>query len=97
MPEITSELARSAPHLVICIHTSTIDKKLSATCHPPSGRAHFGGDRRWTQSSACISRSTVRGSLRVLNFDKQWSLNQKNATKSSIVASEGHMAMCQER
>jgi len=33
----------------------------------------------------------------VLNSDKQWSLNQKNATELSITASEEHMAMCQER
>jgi hypothetical protein len=33
----------------------------------------------------------------VLNSDKQSSLNQRNATKLSIAASEEHMAMCQER
>jgi len=31
---MTSELALSAPHLVICIYTSTNDQALSATCHP---------------------------------------------------------------
>ena len=41
MPDITSELAFTVPHLETCIRTSTSPKELSATCHPPSScRAH---------------------------------------------------------
>lgn len=93
MPDITSELALTVPHLDTCIYTSTSHKELSVICHPPSSdRAHCMITKLHTPLYAfCVPilrREIVDGGFR---------LGQKNATRLPITASENNVAMPTER